>query len=249
MNTNEKIVKIIKQIQNLLALSASSPFPEESASALEKARLLIEKYHIDEAQLNNQTSSIDDIIEIDFMVASSALNYTIKFSYWLSEAFNCKNIMVKRNIGTDQIKFESSIRFIGKQSDISICSFVYCYMCSILENKATDYAKQNKGKRIKHDFSLGFVENVCNRLKILKQENDAKLTPSESEQLNALVVSTKALINNYIDKKYGDDKFESGGNKIEFNPNAYHDGYKEGEKYGFFRGIGETKNHKKECIK
>jgi hypothetical protein len=243
--SQEKINKILRQIAVLMTLADNSPYPEECASALNKARLLMMKYNISESELSSSDPS-DGIIEIDFAVAKSATNYTINLSYWLSEAFNVRCLMVKRNIGEDQIKFESSIRFIGKQSDVSVATYVYCYMCSILNTKATEYAATHKGKKIKESFSMGFIDSVCEKLKILKAENDKKIfTQQETEQINALVIATNALINQYMKNKYGEDLFEGGGNKVEFSPDAYRDGIVEGNKHGIFRGVEETKKKTK----
>jgi len=48
---NEKLNKILSQIMGLMALANSSPYPEESASAMDMARKLMLKYNIDDARL------------------------------------------------------------------------------------------------------------------------------------------------------------------------------------------------------
>lgn len=241
----DKLSKIIKQINQLFALANSSPYPEECALAIEKARVLMLKYQISEEQLNSKTQ--EEIIEIDFNVIKSAMNYTIQIAHYLSKAFNCKSIMVKRNVGLEQIKFENSLRFIGSKSDIAVCTYVYCCVCSILDVKVTEYCKDHKGKRIKHDFSLGFIEAVCLKLSQIYEENNKKeFNSSELEQINALVVIKNDLIVKYMNEKYGTDNFESGGQKVEFNPNAYTDGWNEGEKVNINRGIDNNYKSKKE---
>jgi len=240
---NEKLNKILSQIMGLMALANSSPYPEESASAMDMARKLMLKYNIDETDLSRKSPN-EEVIEIDFAVAHSDENYTIQIAYWLAESFMVKTMMVKTNVGEDKIKFETSLRFIGKRADVSVSTFVYAYMCSILVNKANEYNKTHKGKRAKQDFSLGFVNAVCEKLKILKVENEIKMSAQETEQVNALVVIKNALINKYMDEKYGKDRFEGGGQNVNVDPNAYQAGVIEGEKHGIFRGVEEKVNSK-----
>jgi len=234
---NDKFNKVLSQISKLLAMANGSSFPEEAASFLEKARLLMQKYQIDESQLNGTK---EEIIEIDFMVAKSELNYTINLSYWLSEAFSVKCVMVKTNIGKTTIEFESSIRFIGKKADVSVSTYVYAYLCGILANKSKEYSKTHKGKKVVQAYSLGFVDAVCLKLKVLKAENDMKLTPTETEQINTLMVINNSLIKKHMNEKYGEDRFEGGGNKVNVDPNAYQKGYETGEQQGIFRGVQST---------
>lgn len=241
------IPKIIEQIQKLLALAASSTFPDEVANALDKVRILKLKYDISDAQINTPKND-NDIIEIDFGIAYSASNYTIRLAYWLCQSFNVTTFMINRNVGGKEIKFEKSIRFIGRKSDVSIATFVYCYVCAILDSKSKEYYKERKTKkRAKEDFSLGFIDAVCQKLNEIKIENDKRnFTPSEVEQINALVVTTNALVNQYIKDKYGDDNFNTGGKKINIDNNSYCDGFEEGQKVGIFAGIEEHSNNRKE---
>lgn len=234
---NDNLHKVIDKIRKLLAMS-TSPNPEEAASFLSKAKQLMFEYNISEQDVNE---SVSDIIEIDFVLAHSNEDYLVKFSYWISKAFNVKSIMIKRNIGTDRIKFEKNIRFIGKVSDVAVSSFIFSYISDVLETKSNEYIKYIKSHtnsaKVKKEFCLGFVEAVCQKLKLLEEQEALKMTVTDVENSKALVCTTNALINQYMNEKYG-EKLHEGNDKTEkVDAKNFENGFIEGEKQGLYRGV------------
>jgi hypothetical protein len=232
--------KIISIIRKLLALG-KSPNVNEAASAIEKARILMQKYNLLDSDINQTT---EDIIEIDFILSHTSKDQSLKLAFYL-KAFNVRPIQIKRNIGVEKIKFEESVRFIGKVADVAVATYIFCYVNENVERYATDYVKKIKKDKtkIKYDFSLGFISAVCNKLIELQKENDAKLTPTETDQINALVVCTNALINQYMKEKYEDKLHDANDVKVNVNQNAYADGYEKGSQQGLYRGVEAGKQN------
>lgn len=232
--------KVIDKIRKLLAMS-TSPNPEEAASFLSKAKQLMFEYNVSEMDIKE---SVTDIIEIDFTLLRSSEDYLVKFSYWLSKAFNVRAIMVKRNVGTNKIEFENNIRFIGTKSNVAVSTFVFAYISDILEKKATKYliSKKSRSIKIKKEFCIGFIEAVCEKLRLIEEQETLKMTPTDIENSKSLVCITNALINRYMNKQYG-EKLHEGNDKTKIvDANNFNNGYIEGEKQGIFKGVSTINN-------
>lgn len=226
-----KYLKVLDKIRKLLAL-AQSPNENEAALALSRAKELMLRYNIDNMDLEND--SVEDIIEIDFKISHQHEESSLRFVYWLGKAFLVKPILIKRNIGEDKIKFEKFIRFIGKQADVAVSTFVFSYMMNILDIKSKEYSKK---KQIRKDFDLGFITAICKKLEQIEESRISGMTFHDEHPENALVVSSNALIESFIKEKYNDKINEGKQTEVEFDPNAFHDGFVQGEKQGIFAGV------------
>lgn len=231
-----KYLKILDKIRKLLALS-KSPNENEAAVALAMAQELMLRYNIDNIDLEQE--STEDIIEIDFKISHQAEESSLRFVYWLGKAFFVKPILIKRNIGQDKIKFERYIRFIGKQADVAVTTYVFSYMMTILDNKGKKYTKKIK---IRKDYDFGFVTAVCEKLEKIEEDkrNSTIFNVNEAKNESALILSSRSLIKSFIKEKYGDKINDGKQQEIEFDLDAFRDGYVEGEKHGIFVGV-ETK--------
>lgn len=236
-----KYLKVLDKIRKLLAL-AQSPNENEAAVALAMAQELMFRYNIDNIDL--EKDSTEDIIEIDFKISHQAEESSLRFVYWLGKAFFVKPILIKRNIGQDKIKFERFIRFIGKQADVAAATFIFSYMISILDNKGKEYTKKIK---IRKDYDFGFVTAVCKKLEKIEEDkrNSTIYTVNEAKNESALILSSRSLIESFIKDKYGDKLNDGKQQDVEFDLDAFRDGYVEGEKHGIFVGV-ESKEHNKE---
>jgi len=232
--------QIIKIIKNLIALS-KSPFPNEAANALEKARKWMLKYNIDESELSG---SVEDILEINFDLAYSTRKYSLHFAYWIGEAFFVQAFQVSKPID-NKLNFESVVRFIGKTSDVAVSTYIYAYVLQTLDRCATEYIKKSKKKSSKEDYCIGYIDAVCLKLQALKAEADAKLTPTETSAINTLMVIKNSLIEQYIKEKYGDSPFDGNQQTVKTDIDAYTTGYLQGEKQGLYRGVEDNLTKKR----
>lgn len=228
-----KYLKILDKIRKLLAL-AQSPNENEAALALAMAKDLMLRYNIDNIDLEQETT--EDIIEIDFKISHQAEESSLRFVYWLGKAFLVRPILIKRNIGQDKIKFERYIRFIGKQADVAVATFVFSYMMNILDTKGKEYSKKIK---IRKDYDFGFVTAVCTKLEQIEEDrrNNQVYTIDEAKQETSLILASFGLINSFIKNKYGDKLNDGKQSDVEFDLDAFRDGYTEGLKQGIFAGV------------
>jgi hypothetical protein len=236
--------KIINIIRKLLALG-KSPNVNEAASAIEKARILMQKYNLLDSDINQTNQTTEDIVEITVDILRSSRDQSLKFAFYLGKAFNVRPIQIKRNVGVEKVVLTDHIKFIGKVADVEFSKHLFIYVMSNVDRYGKDYVKDIKKDKakIKYDFSLGFISAVCNKLIEIQQENDAKLTPTETDQINALVVCTNALINQYMKEKYEDKLHDANDVKVNVNQNAYADGYAKGEQQGLYRGVEAGKQN------
>ncbi len=190
------------------------------------------KYNID--NINLEKDSTEDIIEIDFKLSHQYEECSLRFVYWLGKAFLVRPIMIKRNIGKDKIKFENYIRFIGKTADVAVSTYIFSYMMSLLDSKGKSYTNKPK---LRKDYDLGFITAICKKLEKMEEDQIAGMTFYEDHPENDLVVTSNALINQYIQEKYADKLNEGKEQTIEFDPNSFRDGFEEGQKYGIFKGL------------
>lgn len=236
-----KYLKILDKIRKLLAL-AQSPNENEAALALAMAKDLMLRYNIDNIDLEQETT--EDIIEIDFKISHQAEESSLRFVYWLGKAFLVRPILIKRNIGQDKIKFERYIRFIGKQADVAASTYIFSFIMLILDKKEKEYSKKSK---IKKDYSLGFITAVCDKLKQIEDEKQSKstYTVAAAKKESMLILSTNALIDNYIKEKYNEKLFEGNNINMEIDLNHFRNGYIEGGKYNLNKGL---ENHKSKIV-
>jgi hypothetical protein len=235
----EKHASIIEKIKKLFALSKSSN-PNEAALALERARSLMIQYSIEQSEL--AVDQIEDIIEIDFAVSSRFNTPSTILSYWIGEAFFVKPLLSKTHTGYHKV--DNKIKFIGSKSDLAVATYVFSYVLSLMSEKSEEYYKSIKhtkekwsplgAKKVKNDFSIGFIDAVCNKLKQLKADHEVA-HKYETETLNALVVVKNDNIKKYVQEKYG--KTKATKSKMSYDKNHYGHGHVEGQKTGIFRGV------------
>ena len=241
--SSEKLESLMTKIAGLLRLSKSSN-ENEAAFALSKAQELMKKYNIEESDLSNTK---EEIIEIDFYVAHSDTKYVTRLSYWLSKAFFCKAIMVKRNVSEDpnKIKFENEIRFIGKKSDVAVATYIFSYVSGFLAYKTSEYMKsiKSKSQKIKIEYTLGFVTAVCEKLEAIEEQNkkNESFTPAEESKLYEVMVIKNSLIVQYMNEKYNDKLHNKDAKTEMISAKNYDAGYEDGKKVGIHKGLDNKK--------
>ena len=228
----DKVISIIKKLH---ALSKSSN-PHEAALALEKARVMMLKYNISDLDLSEKT---EDIIEVDFKISHESTDFSLKLSYWLGHAFMVRPIQIKRNIGDGKIEFEYLVRFIGTVSNVAVSTFIFHYVTENVERWSKEYLKQmgTRKKSTKYDYSLGYIEAVCIKLRELKEASDVLLTPTDIDQINTLVITSNALIVKHMEDKYKGKVNPASDKTVRNDPNAFGAGFEQGSKQGLFRGV------------
>lgn len=248
--SNDQLQKVLEKIRRCLALSKSAN-EHEAALALEKARELMEKYNIEEGDLENQT--IDDIIEIDFMIGLESNEPEKVLAVWLGKAFFVTPIIMNVTKTPRSKKVTArAIRFIGHKADVAATTYIFSYMMNLIHIKAQDYFESKKKAKkwtdekapeVKDAFALGFAYAVVEKLKAIEAQNAATVAAEAEANLNHAQIETKALavIKNDLVKKYMEENHpnaqESEKGKVKCDENHYNAGYIEGEKHGIHKGV------------
>jgi hypothetical protein len=253
---SDALQKVIRKIKRCLAKATSRNNPNEAAVALEMARRLMKKYNLNDADLESQT--IEDIIEVDMIIAMRDSEPSLLLVVWLGKAFHVTPIQMRVTKTGSKRVIKCAIRFIGTKADVAVSTFIFSYMMSILEVKAADYFQTvRKSKeawtitetnKVKEGFSLGFVAAVVEKLKAIEAHNASVEASRAAEHAQCLSIGTMALvvIKHDLIKRYMDEAHpnaeETQGDPIKCNSSDYGAGYIEGEKTGIYRGVGKNKD-------
>jgi hypothetical protein len=243
-----KHAKILDQIKKLFSLS-KSPNEYEAALALEKAHQLMLKYNIEHQDLAKD--HVSDIVEIDFEMTKRYTIPTETLAYHVGQCFFIKPILIKTDKGC-----QDRLRFIGEVSDISVGTYVFSYLVSLLDTKVKEYLEiyktknqdknlRGKSAKVKKDYSCGFVFALVKKFEEVKKENEKNNIKNNiytAETCTALVIVKNELIKKYIEEQLG-ATYPGGPDPEEFNQNHFDAGYKEGDKYGIHRGIQGGNSH------
>lgn len=244
--SNEDYSKVIEKIKKLFSLSKSSN-ENEAALALEKAREMMLKYNIEQNDLVKD--QIDDIIELDFAIASRFNTPHMILAHWIGEGFMIKSIVIRTRTGHHKI--DNKIKFVGSKTDVAVASYVYSYMVNIMETKSKEYFESIRyskekwsplgAKKVKGDYEYGFVTAVVEKLKAMKAERIVK-NPYEEEVCKSLVVVKNALVEKYIQDNIG--KTTTLNRTTSYDKNNFTNGYSEGQKHGIHKGVGSSNSRK-----
>jgi hypothetical protein len=207
--------KIKDKIQKLLNLSESNN-KHESLLALKKARELMIKHNIEQAELNKE--EIKDVIfektDIDIkMNWKKHLVATLKSYLRIEIAANTMNRKVK-------------LVLIGFKSDVEIAKTFYVNMFKTLEKLYKRYFK-DLGKPVdnatRNDYIMGFIDGVKHTWDKQNQEYDKYMlmviTPRETKETFVNWKQEKNIKNKNYNTKYRNDG------------DAINAGYKDGKTY------------------
>jgi hypothetical protein len=203
------------------------------------------QYSIEQQDL---AGDIEDIIEIDLEISSRFNIHQTTLATHIGKCFNIKPVIVKTKTGYHNIS--SKIRFIGAVSDLSVGTYVYSYLSDIIKSKSDAYFEQiryrqdrwtpSAAKKIRSDFSYGFVHGVSKNLEKLQKEKEVS-HPYEVQVENALVIVKGKKIDDYINNNLG--KLKNSNKKINYNRDSFGAGAAAGEKQGIFRGVNGSNNN------
>jgi hypothetical protein len=242
--SDEKYQKVIEQIKKLFALS-KSPNENEAALAMEKAREMMFKHNIEEADL--ASGQTEDVIEVDFDLASRYHTPDCFLAIWIGKAFMIRPLIIKNRVGLHKI--DTKMRFIGGKSDVAAGTYVYSYILNLVEAKSEEYFQKIRyskskwtpaaAKKARADFGMGFVDAVNIKLKKMEEDRIANQPKYEAEVYNALVVVKDALIQKHMEDKYNN----TSKMKVQtrYNDKHYGAGFEQGEKTGIHKGVESGK--------
>ena len=237
--SKEEYDKILAKIKKCFALG-TSPNESESAAAILKARTLMMKYNIEQSEL--AASQVEDIEVLDIPMSARFGVSASSLAFNLGNAFMVKPILVKTKTNG---KISTNMRFIGGITDIATVSYIYGYILNLADEKSKNYFEEkirytqdrwtpSTAKKVKSDYSYGFVSAINTKLKAIEAEH-AKVNPYEAEVSNALVIVKSARIDKFVEETQG--KLKTKTSKTSFSRTHFGEGHAAGEKTGIHRGV------------
>ena len=212
------IDKIKAKIKKLLALS-KSPYPNEAANALKMAQELMDKYEVEQTDINN--------IEIDEDITSTIVRrappkYECVLFAKISDAFGCKLI--------HHCRYSSCVwRFIGLQHRAQVAAYIGQVLIRKLKSARTQYIKSLYRVRSKYrktqradDFCFAWVCTVTDKLSSFAGVNEAE----------------QKAIANYVNKNHPDLGNLNFTNRSFGNGDDYLNGCRAGERVHLQHGVG-----------
>lgn len=153
----EKREKILKKIENLLALAGNNPSENEAIAAALKAQELMAKYNIELADIEGESPK-DNIVE-EMHTPKANCHYVRKWRYTLANIiaknFCCKTYCISRD----------TIVFYGYEKDAKIAVEVFKFLFETGNKLANRYylkckkeGKQTKG--VLNTYLVGFCDGI-----------------------------------------------------------------------------------------
>lgn|SRR5699024_1614555 len=159
MNQN-KVDRIIRRVNKLLALAEDNSSVEESQTAFLQAQQMMVKYGVD-------PSDLDISEESKRVLEKSGSDYKRLF-WWerrlasiVAKNFRCKNYINNKYIeGKKQV--QRRIMFMGRDEDVNLAREMYKLAREATLFYTKCYMQQNdlKGSSVKNDYILGFVDGL-----------------------------------------------------------------------------------------
>lgn len=211
--------KILKKIENLLALAGNNPSENEAIAAALKAQELMAKYNVELADLEGQ--SVAETITTETYTPKANQHYVRKWRYTLSQIiaknFCCKTYSINRD----------AIAFYGYEKDAKIAVEVFKFLFETGNKLANRYylkckkeGKETKG--VLNTYLTGFCDGI-------KEVLDKQCTA-------LMIVVPKEVEEAYTEHSKGFKSF-SAGLRLSSDGRAYSEGKADGKATATARGI------------
>lgn len=211
--------KILKKIENLLALAGNNPSENEAIAAALKAQELMAKYNVELADLEGQ--SVAETITTETYTPKANQHYVRKWRYTLSQIiaknFCCKTYAINRD----------AIAFYGYEKDAKIAVEVFKFLFETGNKLANRYylkckkeGKETKG--VLNTYLTGFCDGI-------KEVLDKQCTA-------LMIVVPKEVEEAYTEHSKGFKSF-SAGLRLSSDGRAYSEGKADGKATATARGI------------
>lgn len=209
-----------EKIKRLLALSESNN-EHEAKSALLKAKELMAKHKISEADLENIKNKKVKKVATRFTCSKRREPWMINLSSIIGRNFCCQAFRThKRNEQTN------TICFVGLEDDIDACIAIFDYaVCCVrdgikkIKKDTEGYSRQYR-KRLCDGYGFGFASGVDTAFEQQKKKD-------ETGWALVMVIPTEVA---EATKDFGHEDFR-GAAQEQMSRKAYHDGYADGEKF------------------
>lgn len=205
--------KILERIRRLLAMSKDTSSPNEAAIAARRARSMMDKYQIQEIDIERHTFNNNDFGESVYKTDNKRK---------MPQYMNILCIAVAK-FNDCRVYLDSGetvgILYKGFIADVSMCHLMMDYLVQEMKDQAF---WNSNGRADANMYKLGFARGIHDQVKEMLIERK-KITLSDGKQL---IVVKSAL----VDKQYGVQKYSRGKrHKYSGSNDAYNSGYIQGK--------------------
>lgn len=207
------------KIRNLLAL-AQSPVEAEARAALLKARELMARHKLTEAELGEaEKQAVRDVLT-DITCSKRREPWICDLSAVIGESYCCKGYRSHRKGQQTQ-----TIGFIGLEDDVEICTAIFKYAVDCARAEIKRIKKENDCyfpryvKNLCDSYGYGFVAGVQKAFS--KQEE-------ENREWGLVLLMPKEVVE--ASQHLGSEEFQARAME-EITDSGYARGYSDGEKF------------------
>lgn len=209
-----------EKIRRCLAL-AESPNEYEARAALLKARQLMAKHKLTEAELKDVEKKAVKDIQTDITCSKRRNPWIVRLSGVIGENYCCKGY--RKHGYWEQTQ---AIGFIGFEDDVEVCVAIFKYAVDCVLAECKRIKKENAcyyssyTKKLCDSYSYGFTIGVAEAFRKQQEENEqgwglVLVTPKEVEEAA---------------KDWGKSKFNSRSEE-DISGEAYATGYRRGKEF------------------
>lgn len=198
--------KVLKKIENLLALAANNPSENEALSAALKAQELMAKYNIELAEVEGQDKS-EEIVKETYAPKANC-HYVRKWRYQLANIiaknFCCKTYVVNR---------ETTV-FYGCSKDAKIAVEVFKFLFEAGNKLANRYylkckKEGHETKDVLNTYLMGFCDGIRD---VLDKQCTALMivTPKEVEEAYTVLSKNFGTLNGSLKISGDGEAYKTG---------------------------------------
>lgn len=206
--------RIIERIKKMLALANDLSATEgERDNALRMAYATMAKYNIDEASVESHGQEQ----RLDFESQTFSWSWAKSVNQVIAELFFCKYYVGSRINGTQCIH-----HFVGKESNAMTAAVMADWIVKSILKEARGIYKQNTSPGAR-SFALGALDKLRQRVKELRETEQAKAEPGKGLVLASLYDREKSANDDFLNAS-GTKLKTSMVRRSRVNSNAYEAG-------------------------
>jgi len=192
--------KIIERVRKLLAMANDASSPNEAAIAAERARKLMDKHSLTQADVEALESGNGTFAEIR---TGEARKFMAKWEQWLAVSAASLNdcIAQRPHVGGGKSKIE----FCGEESDAQVAASMFDYLVSTVKRLCSTYmAEQGYTRynaRVGDSYKTGAARAIKAKIEEILAERQASMA-DENTGTSLVVIKQQIVAQHYNHKGY-----------------------------------------------
>lgn len=238
----EDIISVKERIAKLIAMAKDSSSPHEAAIAARRARSLMDKYQLSEADIdNNYTESFSD------ERASGDYKAVPRWVDWLSVAVatlnDCTSARARKRSEDRNVRDSHYLRFKGYETDVAIATAMFNGFIILIDRLCANYMRERvylANKSVSNAFKVGCTRELVERIEAIAKER-TEICAIDSEPGTGLMVLKKVEA---VHAHFGDPGYKTSYSKTIVTGSteaARRAGQREGAKIQIQQGLEQSR--------